>query len=143
MIFYLWIHLLFFLKPLLGKKWVSFIKKEKPHILQVVEGALLGNNLSVKVLKKQNGKKIHLEFLAQLPDQSFRLINSLILPGSHDGYLEYQEGTTSLALIDDNGDGTLEVIAPTFDSFLRPQINLVHYNFQTKKFELQKKSEKI
>ena len=129
-------YYVFNFQPLLGKKWTRKIKNEKPHILQIVETSLLGMSLDIKVLKRKAGDSIYLEFLFRRPDGSFYLINSIDLAGPYNGFLEYQKGTLSLGLLDYDGDGLLEVIAPTFDKWLRPRANIISYNPKIKKFQL-------
>lgn len=129
------IQYIFVSRPLIGKKWVRKIKNERPQTLQVLELSLLEMNMDIKVLKKRYGDSMYLEFLSKT-DGSFRLINSVNLPGRYDGFLEYQKGTISLGTIDQNGDGRLEIIAPTFDKFLRPHFNIVFYRPELRKFKL-------
>ena len=135
LIFCVGIQYIFIFHPLIGKKWIRKIKNERPQILQVVETSLLEMNMDIKILKKRYRGSIYLEFLSKT-DGSFRLINSVDLPGRYNGFLEYQKGTISLGTIDQNGDGRLEIIAPTFDKFLRPHFNIVFYHPELHKFKL-------
>ena len=136
-----YINFIFIVQPLKGKKWLSKIY-EKPlqQILQKVDGPLIENNMTVRVLKVKQGEKIYLDFLSKQTDDSYLLINSVELKGSREGYFEYWEEIASLFLLDDDGDGWLDVLAPTFDRFFRPHINLVVYNQKTKQFELKSHS---
>ena len=136
------IQYIFVSRPLMGKKWIRKIKNERPQTLQVLEVSLLEMNMDIKVLKKRYGDSMYLEFLSKT-DGSFRLINSVNLPGQYDGFLEYQKGTISLGTIDQNGDGRLEIIAPTFDKFLRPHFNIVFYHPELRQFKLHPKAKPV
>ena len=130
-------HFIFLFQPLKGKKWLSMIyKKPFQRTLQKVDGPLIENSLDVRVLKVKHGNKIYLEFLSKQLDDSYLEINSVELKGNREAYFEYWGEMISLLLLDDDGDGRLDVIAPTFDKFFRPQINLVVYNQKTSRFEL-------
>ena len=142
--FTLWIQYLFVFQPRFIKKWMAVRPHNgKSRILRVFEVSLLERGLDVKVLKRKRGNSLYLEFLSRLPDGSFRLINSVDLPGKYDGFFEYQKGTVSVGSIDQNGDGRLEIIAPTFDEFLRPHFNIVSYHPELNKFILHSKARPV
>ena len=132
-----YVNFVFLYQPSRGKKWLSKIyKKSIRQTLQKVDGPLGGIDMNIRVIKLKKRGKIYLEFLSRQADESYSFINSVQLKGSREAYFEYWEDMQSLLLLDDDGDGILDVIAPTFDKFLRPQINLVAYNPETLKFEL-------
>ncbi len=120
--------------------WLSFLYKP-PFLkeLQRMEGPLIEFGIDVRVLKVQSGNKIHLDFLSPQPDNSFLRINKILLKGEREAYhyhpLEKKQ-MFSLFIEDDDGDGQLDLIAPTFDKFFRRHKNIVTYNQQTKNFEL-------
>ena len=136
----IFVNFTFIFRPLRGKHWLSKIyKMPLKQTLQKVDGPLIENGMDVRVLKVKKGNKIHLEFLSKQADDSFFIINSVELKGSREAYYRYWEKEReiySLLLFDDDGDGRLDVIAPTFDRFFLPQNNVVVYSQQTKQFEL-------
>lgn len=138
------VNFTFIFHPLRGKHWLSKIyKMPLKQTLQKVDGPLIETGMDVRVLKVKKGNKIHLEFLSRQADNSFFIINSVELKGSREAYYRYWEKERevySLLLFDDDGDGQLDVIAPTFDRFFLPQNNVVVYNQQTKQFELKPES---
>lgn len=128
---------MFIFQPVKGKKWLSKIySPASQQTLQKVDGPLMESNIDIRVLKVRHKDKIYLEFLSKQDNGSYLAINSLELKGSREAYFDYWGEMTSLLLLDDDGDGHLDVIAPTFDKFFRPQINLAVYNQETKQFEL-------
>ena len=128
----------FIFQPLKGKKWLSKIyKKPLQQTLQKVDGPLVGSDMDVRILKVKHEDKIYLEFLSKQPDDSYLKINSVELKGNRDGYFEEYGGkVASLFLLDHDGDGRLDVLAPTFDRFFFPRSNYAVYNEKTGEFEL-------
>ena len=140
----LWAQYLFVFQPRFVKRWAArLMNNGKSRILRVFEVSLLERDMDVKVLKRKKGNSLSLEFLSRLPDGSFRLINSVDLPGRYDGFFEYQKGTVSVGSMDQDGDGRLEIIAPTFDGFLRPHFNIVSYHPELNKFILRSKARPV
>ncbi|MCY4512841.1 MAG: hypothetical protein OXB86_04055 [Bdellovibrionales bacterium] len=134
---------MFISQPLFLKKWMRKFKDHRHTILRVHEASFLEMNMDVKILKKRSSGSIYLEFLLKKPDGSFRLINSIDLPGPYNGYYEFGKGTVSLGLLDQNGDGRMEVIAPTFDNFFRPHANIIFYHPKLHQFKLHPKVKPI
>ena len=134
----------FIVQPPFLKQWIGKLKGQRDWILRIEEASFLEMNMDVKMLKKRRpGNSLYLEFLAKQPDGSFRLINSVDLPGRYDGYYEFRKGTVSLGLLDQNGDGRMEVIAPTFDKFFRPHPNIIFYHPELNQFKLRSKARPI
>ena len=136
-----YMNFLFVSRPLKIKTGLDQIyKKRFRQTLSRAEGSLIEAGLDLRVLKIKQGDKIFLEFLSKNADNSFWLINSIELKGSREAYFDYRGEPSSLLISDDDGDGFLDIIAPTFDKFLWPHINLAVYNKDSKKFELRKTS---
>ena len=134
----------FIAQPPFLKQWMRKVKNHRDWILRIEEASFLEMNMDVKMLKKRKpGNSLYLEFLIKKPDGSFRLINSIDLPGRYDGYYEFNKGTVSLGLLDQNGDGRMEVIAPTFDKFFRPHPNIIFYHSELNQFKLHPKAKPI
>ena len=98
----------------------------------------------MRVNKVKSIHKIQLEFFSKEDDGSYSLINTVDLKGSREAYFNYGiRGKTrppsSLGFYDVNGDGTFDILAPTFNKFFHPYLNVVFYNSKTKKFELKNK----
>ena len=140
LLFSFFINFIFIIRPLKIKNSLSQIyKKSYRQTLSRVEGPLTEIGLDIRVLKIKRGDKIFLEFLSKKANDSYWLINSIELIGSREAYFDYWGEPSSLLLLDDDGDGLLDVVAPTFDKFFRPHINLAVYNKEIGKFELKKR----
>ena len=135
----LFVNLLFLFHPVKLKNGISQIHEKKSHkTLNRVEGPLIGVGLDIRVLKVKHENKIHLEFLSKQADNSYWFINSVELKGNREAYFDYWGEPSSLLVLDDDGAGRLEIVAPTFDQFFLPHINVVVYNGEKSRFELKK-----
>ncbi|MDE0092570.1 MAG: hypothetical protein OXN83_04725, partial [Oligoflexia bacterium] len=127
----------FIVYPVKVKNLAFKIYEKKHHqTLSRVEGSLIKIGLDVRVLKVKRNDKIYLEFLSKKADNSYWLINTVELRGNREAYFDYWGEPSSLLLLDDDGDGVLDIVAPTFDKFFLPHINWVVYNEETDQFEL-------
>ena len=138
----IFVNVTFIIRPLKIKKWLHKIYKPPlKTTLQRLEWPFIENDITVRILKIKHKDKIYLEFLNKQSDDSYVVINSVELKGQHEGYFKYWEDEmVSLMVLDVDGDGNLDVIAPTFNEFFYPQINLVTYNQASHRFELQTKA---
>lgn len=129
-------------RPLQIKNILSKIYKAPlKQTLQILEGPLVSQEIDIRVLKVKSKNKIQLEFLSKQADNSFLVINSLEIKGSREAYFSAGiRGKTlppsSLLFLDVDGDGALDILAPTFNNFFHPYLNILSYNKKTKKFEL-------
>ena len=142
-----YMNFLFVVRPLEIKRALVKIKLDRVlelaytqslQTLRTVEGPLIEAGLDLRVLKIKQGDKIFLRFLKKNADNSYWFINAIELKGSREAYFNYRGEPFSLSISDDEGDGSLDIIAPAFDKFFWPHINLAFYNKQSKKFELRK-----
>ncbi len=133
-IFY--VNYLFLFHPFALDQQIKKFKNKKPKTLQRVKGSILGDKLDIHVIKIKYENKIYLDFFSKQENDSFYLMDSLTLRGKNDGFFEYWDDALSLALLDEDGDGLLEIIAPTFDEFFKPHLNVIFYNKKKKKFEI-------
>ena len=142
-LFSVFTNFIFVFQPLKGKKWLSKIyKKPLQRTLEKMDVPLIENDMTIRILKIKHEGNIYLDFLSKQPDDSYLEINSVKLKGNRNAYFTYGKKrdanakVTSLFPLDDDGDGQLDVIAPTFDKSFLPQINLVVYNKNLGIFEL-------
>ena len=128
------------LKPFLSKIYKPPLKQTLQRLEEVPMSAL---GLDLRILKVKSKNKIQLEFLSKQEDNSYSVINTLELKGSREAYFSQRvenRPPSSLLVFDSDGDGIMEVLAPTFNSFFFPYMNIAFYNKQTKRFELKNKA---
>ena len=136
-LFSVFVNFMFISYPFKVTNWLDKAHKKKSRqTLSRAEGPLTEIGIDIRVLKIKQGNKIYLEFLSKKPNNSYWFINSIELKGSREAYFDYHGEPGSILLVDANRDGLLDVIAPTFDKFFWPHKNLVVYNEETEKFEL-------
>lgn len=105
------------------------------EVLATAEGDVLNDSSTAKVIKYRNRDGIWLEVIKDEGDGKSRLVDRLPLPDKHDGLFNFQGHVTRLAIADIDQDGTMELLAPTFDQQLVPHLNVFRYNKDLKKFE--------
>ncbi len=110
--------------------------------LAVMDAYLLDGKKRIR--KVRRGRRIYLEIYEYSESGSLSLTDRIQLEGRSNGYFEYSgkrmgqnfNETISLAVLDQEGDGQMEIAAPAFDRFFLPRINLVFYNRKKGKYEL-------
>jgi len=108
---------------------------KKDHgILSLVNGDLLHDGSSIKVVKLKTAEGIVLEFYNEALNGSRSKINRVIMPDTEDGFFNYHGQAIQLAVVDLDGDGKMELIAPTFDEKLFARLNPYHYDTEQKAF---------
>lgn len=105
------------------------------EILATVDGDLLNNGTSVKVIKYKGPESIFLEVVENDHSPSPKLIARIVLPDKRDGMFNLHGHITSLAIADINEDGSNELLVSTFDEQLVPHLNIYRYSPTTQRFE--------
>lgn len=116
------------------RKWAQqqFIPERK--VLSVVSGTVYDASPFNKVVKILTRTGIVLEIYARKNGKE-SLIDRVPLADVHDAYYEINARPTNLALNDLDGDGTPEIIAPTFDLQWQPKLNIFRFNSENGHFE--------
>jgi hypothetical protein len=104
-------------------------------ILATVDGDLLNNKTSVKVIKYQGPDSIFLEILENDSSGSDKLLARIVLPDKHDGLFNLHGRVTGLAIADIDSDGVNELLTSTFDDQLVPHLNIYRYSPSSQRFE--------
>ncbi len=105
-------------------------------VLASAEGDLLNDGSRCKVVKYRGSEGLYVEILKENEGAEPTFIDRVLLPDRQDGQFNFRGHVTRLAIEDVDGNGTLELLAPTFDDQLVPHLNVLQYNQTTGKFEL-------
>jgi hypothetical protein len=120
--------------------WREAVQRHLSHtdreVLATAEGDLLGDGSLAKVIKYRGHEGIFVEILKVNEKGETQPIDRLLLPDKQDGLFNYQGHVTRLAIADIDGDGKLELLAPSFDNQLVPHLNVFRYNPSSGRFEL-------
>ena len=104
-------------------------------VLAKAEGDLTGNGMRVAVVKVQTSDSLALEIFENLGNrEGLKFVKRLVLPEKRDAYIDFRGNATNLALVDVNGDGKLEIIAPGFDENLVPRLNVFEFDLDRNEF---------
>jgi len=113
----------------------DFFVPDQRRLLAKISGDLTGQGLHVTVLKIQLKDRIVVEIYEEENSETTDLMARLMLPEKRDAYFELKGNATNLGLADVDGDGTLEVMAPTFDEQMMARLNIFKFNPQTRGFD--------
>ena len=101
----------------------------------MVHGDLMNDGSLVKVMKFKTAEGIVLEFYTDVQSNGARnLISRVEIPRAQDGFFDHRGQAVQLAVVDLDGDGTMELLSPTFDSHLLAWLNPYHYSKEEKAF---------
>lgn len=122
----------------------QLLSEQGREILATAEGDLLNDGSLVKAIKYRGKAGIFVEVFKskQGSEESYSLVDRIELPDKHDGLFNFHGHVTRLAVTDVDGNGSMELLAPTFDAQLVPHLNIFRYNMELKRFELMQPPEK-
>ncbi len=123
------------LTPSIRESAQGYLSGVGREVLATAEGDVLNDASMAKVIKFRNKNGIWVEVMKIAQDGSSTLVDTVALPDKHDGLFNFQGHVTRLAIADIDQDGTMELLAPTFDQQLVPHLNVFRYNKDLKKFE--------
>ncbi len=126
------------LSPEWRVRWQALIRPEKKDLLATVTGDLLNAGADLKVLKFATGRGLIVEVHepSNDPNSPFKLVDRIFIPDRHDGFFTLNNQPTRLAIVDVDNDGTLEILAPSFDDKLVPHLNTLRLDPSTRKLRL-------
>lgn len=105
------------------------------EVLATAEGDLLNDGSQAKVIKFRSREGIFVDVMKVDSTGGNSLIDRIVLPDKHDGLFNFHGRVTRLAISDIDGDGRMELLAPTFDNQLIPHLNVFRYNPASQRFE--------
>lgn len=140
-----WVFVLFVLAFLQVISWnlLFSYKREQIHsywnpsqdrLLSTVVGDISGQGDYFKVLKFKTREGVRVEFLKYHSNGMKELVREANLPGPYNGFFEYRGHSVQLAMGDVDGDGLMEVMAPTFDQGLKARLNVYYYHRDQENF---------
>jgi hypothetical protein len=105
------------------------------EVLSTAQGRIAGgsNEYTVAKVKTQNG--LFLEIYENAEHGTQKLVETIALADKRDGYFNFNGQATNLAIDDIDGDGKLEILAPTFDQNLVGRLNVYNFDPSTKSSE--------
>lgn len=106
----------------------SYLLPNKNKLLSVIYGDIMGNGTFIKVLKFKTRNGIRVEFLEQNANGLKRLITKKDIHHPYNGFFEYRGNSVQLAMGDVDGDGVMEIMAPSFDRHLMAHLNVYYYD---------------
>ncbi len=122
--------------PNLRAKVKALFDSSDRQILAKVHGKLSGDLFDITILKISSPDGLSLEIYAQeQQDGSLKQIGQFNLNDKRDAFFSFQGNATNLALTDVDNDGTLEIVAPTYDDQMAAHLNVFKYNSTIKSFE--------
>ncbi len=113
----------------------DFFSPESRVVIAKVSGALTPEGPTVTVLKIQSKNFLELEVYNMDAKDGMTLMAKIPLAETRDGYFSLKGNSTNLALTDFDGDGSQEIVAPTFDDQMVPRLNIFKYNSATHGFD--------
>ena len=118
-----------------ARAWVLSKVTSQEEVLSVVHGDLMNDGSLVKVIKFKTAEGIVLEFYTDVRSNGARnLISRVEIPRAQDGFFDHRGQAVQLAVVDLDGDGTMELLSPTFDGQLLAWLNPYRYSKEEKAF---------
>ncbi len=106
----------------------GLVLQDYRNVLSSVEAQLTGSGSSFLIAKIESRDKLSLEIYQNALADGPRLIEKIDIPNSTDGYFSFSGQASNLALDDIDGDGVLEILAPSFDRDLVGHLNIFRFN---------------
>lgn len=115
----------------------SLIFSNQRHILAKATGHISkdGPFVSVFKIKERDIIVVEIYTIGNGENATPRLLQKFSLDQSRDGYFNFMGSATNLALSDTDGDGYLEILAPTFDAQMTARLHVFRYSRTMGNFE--------
>jgi len=115
----------------LNSRWLKVFQSEvltqNEILLSTVQGPLFGPNEYGYANKVQVPDGLRLEIFRTSESGYSRLIKAISFKHAKDAHIEFLEGASNLVLVDEDGDGSLEILFPYTDSLLNSQIETLNF----------------
>lgn len=97
-------------------------------VVSTAHGDLLGEGIELTIAKVRTREALFVEIYEPRGDGVQRLRERIELQDKRDGFFNFNGQPTNLAIDDIDGDGRLEILAPSFDQNLIGHINVYRYD---------------
>lgn len=134
-LFFFFVSFLFLANDRAQNKLRQLVSPRGRVILSVANADLVGAGNVYRVLKILSPEGISIEVYGAGENNQRALVDSFLLPDKRDGFFHVGGQATNLALKDLDSDGRPEIVAPTYDQELKPHLNALKLNPETKKIE--------
>jgi hypothetical protein len=104
------------------------VMKDYRMVVSTAHGDLLGNGVDLTVAKVRTRDALLIEIYEPKTNGGVKLIGRIELPDKKDGFFNFNGNATNLAIDDIQGDGRLEILAPSFDQNMVGHLNIYHYD---------------
>lgn len=111
------------------------VLKDYRTLISSTHADLVGDGSSYTVAKIETRDSLLLEIYRTQADGSDKLVEKIELADSRDGFFNFEDRATNLAVDDIDNDGRPEILVPSFDHELVGRLNIFHYNDESKGFE--------
>ena len=108
--------------------------KKPSETIKEINVQLLTNDTKIRAITRREDGVLKLKISQIKDDGEGKEINNLTI-GRYEAFFEYGEETISLGALDYDGNGSLEIIAASFDEFFRPTVHVMEYNKKSGKFK--------
>ncbi len=121
--------------PRWREKVKAYVQKPYREVLAKAYGDLSGQGDFVNVIKVKTEEGLLIEvFEAKKQADGEKLLARLPLDEKRDAFMSFSGDATNLGLIDFDGDGTLEIMAPAYDENFVPRLSVFKFDPVSKSF---------
>lgn len=111
----------------------NLVISESRVVLAKAEADLPNGGGKISVIKVKTADSLAVEvFESDSEGKNLKFVKRIVLPETRDAHFNFHDQATNLALSDLDGDGHVEILAPTFDEDLVPRLNVYKYDSETK-----------
>ena len=129
------------LSPLAERVKNQALQEPKREILAVVRARVADPARPTEVptafqaVKIETKRGLLIEIFRMEPNAGLSLVNSFDLPKASNGFFHINGEPASMAFLDQDGDGLVELVVSSYDSQLRPRLSVYAFDASSKKFQ--------
>lgn len=97
-------------------------------LVSSVRADLSGKGSEYTIAKVKTRESLFLEIYQNEKNGASTLVQKIEIPDARDGYFNFDGSATNLALADVDQDGSMEILAPSFDRDLVGRLNVFRFN---------------